>query len=175
MGDLVLGPFLAAAALLLVAGVPKLADPLPLVRSLRAAGVPAGRVLVRAFAAAEVAVGAAALAAPNRVTALLVAGAYVVFTAFVARVLTRGGVLGSCGCFGKPDTPATRTHLALTALAATTALAAAVDPPSPLWSHVDGAGLGAAGMATVIAFLAWQAMAVLPTVSPAAIRSTGKG
>ena len=171
MWDLAAGPFLAAAGLLVVAGVPKIIDPLPLVRALRTAGMPAGRVLVRAFAIAEVAIGGWALVAPGRLSAALVAAAYLVFTAFVARVLTRGGVLGSCGCFGKPDTPATRTHLALTGGAALTALAVTIDAPSGVWSDVDPAGLTTAGLAVVIGFLAWQVMAVLPTTSPAAIRS----
>lgn len=172
MWDLAAGPFLAAAGLLVVAGVPKIVDPLPLVRALRTAGMPAGRLLVRAFAIAEVAVGGWALGAPGRLSAALVAAAYLVFTAFVARVLTRGGVLGSCGCFGKPDTPATRTHLALTGVAALTALAVALDPPDGVWSDVDTAGLTTAGLAAVIGFLAWQVMAVLPTTSAAAIRSS---
>jgi hypothetical protein len=172
MWDLAAGPFLAAAGLLVVAGVPKLVDPLPLVRALRTAGMPVGRLLVRAFAIAEVAVGGWAVGAPGRLSAALVATAYLVFTAFVARVLTRGGVLGSCGCFGKPDTPATRTHLALTGVAALTALAVALDPPDGVWSDVDAADLTTAGLAAVIGFLAWQVMAVLPTTSPAAIRSS---
>jgi hypothetical protein len=172
MWDLAAGPFLAAAGLLVVAGVPKIVDPLPLVRALRGAGVPAGRLLVRAFAIAEVVVGGWALAVPGRVSASLVAAAYLVFTAFVARVLGRGGVLGSCGCFGKPDTPATRSHLALTSLAALAAAAVGVDSPVGAWSDLDAATLTTAGLAVVIGFLAWQVMAVLPTTSPAAIRSS---
>ena len=172
MWDLVAGPFLAAAGLLVVAGVPKLRDPLPLVRALRAAGMPVGRHLVRAFAVAEVAVGGWALAAPGRLSAVLVGAAYLVFTAFVARVLVRGGVLGSCGCFGKPDTPATRTHLVLTAAACLTAFAISLDPPARVWAEVDTAALTTAGLAVVIGFLAWQVMGVLPTTSPAAIRTT---
>lgn len=172
MWDLAAGPFLAAAGLLVVAGVPKVVDPLPLVRALRAAGVPVHRQVVRAFAVLEVALGAWALVAPGRYAAGLVAAAYLVFTAFVARVLTRGGVLGSCGCFGKPDTPATRTHLVLTALAALTALLVAVDPPTAAWAAVDGSTVTTVGFAVVIGFLAWQVLAVLPTTSPAAIRTT---
>jgi hypothetical protein len=172
MWDLVAGPFLAAAGLLVVAGVPKIVDPLPLVRALRGAGLPVHRQVVRGFAVLEVALGVWALAAPGRYAALLVAAAYLVFTAFVGRVLTRGGVLGSCGCFGKPDTPATRTHLVLTALAALTALLVAVDPPASAWAGVDGATVTTAGLAVLIGFLAWQVMAVLPTTSPAAIRTT---
>ena len=57
MWDVVTGPFLAAAGLLVVAGVPKVLDPLPLVRALRTAELPVHRQLVRAFAAGEVLVG----------------------------------------------------------------------------------------------------------------------
>src|SRR6476469_2189076 len=167
MWNWVAGPFLAAAGLLVLAGVPKVRDPLPLVRALRAAGMPAGRLLVRAVALAEIAVGGWALIAPGRLSAGLVAAAYLVFTAFVVRVLTRGGVLGSCGCFGKPDTPATRTHAALTGLAALTALTVALDPPAGAWTTVDATTLTTLGLAGVIGFLACQVMAVLPTTSPA--------
>ena len=172
MWDLAAGPFLAAAGLLVVAGVPKVVDPLPLVRALRGAGLPVHRQVVRGFAILEVVLGGWALVAPGRYAAGLVAAAYLGFTAFVARVLTRGGVLGSCGCFGKPDTPATRTHLVLTALAALTAILVAVDPPTGGWTGVDGATVATAGFAVVIGFLAWQVMAVLPTTSPAAIRTS---
>jgi hypothetical protein len=175
MWDVVAGPFLAAAGLLVVAGVPKLADPLTLVRAIRAAGLPVSPPLVRLFALTEVVIGVAALAAPGRWTAAPVAAAYVVFTAFVVRVLRRGGVLGSCGCFGRPDTPATRTHAVLTGAAAVAALVTALDPPRGVWSDVDPTTLTTAGLAVVIGFLAWQAMAVLPTITPAAVRSTTKG
>ncbi|QGN58630.1 MauE/DoxX family redox-associated membrane protein [Nostocoides sp. HKS02] len=175
MWNVAAGPFLAAAGLLVVAGLPKVADPLPLVRALRAAGLPAGRPLVRLFAVAEIAIGVGALVAPGRASALAVAAAYLLFTGFVAHVLRRGGVLGSCGCFGKPDTPATYTHLVLTAAAALAALATAVDPPAGPWAGVDGAAVTTAGLAVLIAFLAWQVMAVLPTTTPAAVRTTTKG
>jgi hypothetical protein len=169
------GPFLAAAGLLVVAGLPKLADPLPLVRALRAAGMPGSRLLVRALAVAEVAVGTWAVVAPGRLVAWLVAAAYAGFTAFVVRVLRRGGVLASCGCFGKADTPATATHAVLTGAATLVAVVVALDPPSHPWQTVDGATIATAGLAAVIAFLAWQVMAVLPTVTPAAVRSATRG
>ena len=175
MWDLLAGPFLAAAGLLVAAGVPKVRDPLPLVRAVRGAGFPVHRQLVRAFAFGEVAVGVWALVAPGRLTAALVAAAYLVFTAFVARVLTRGGILGSCGCFGKPDTPAARTHLLLTAAAAAVAIAVAADPPAAPWRPADGAVLLTVALAAVVGFLAWMVMAVLPTTTPAAVRSTSRG
>ena len=181
MWDALAGPFLAAAGLLVVAGVPKVADPQPLVRALRSAGLAVrpgpGAALVRTFAVAEVALGAWAVVAPGRVNAALVAAAYLVFTLFVARVLGHGGVLGSCGCFGKPDTPATRTHLALTAAAALVAAALAVDPPSAVWSGAAAGAPSGAALATTVALaalvggLAWMAMAVLPTTTAAAARS----
>ena len=181
MWDALAGPFLAVAGLLVVAGVPKVLDPLPLVRALRSAGFPLrpgpGTLVVRGFAVVEVVVGSWAVIAPGRVNAAVVAAAYLLFTGFVARVLTSGGVLGSCGCFGKPDTPATRTHLALTALAALVAAALAMDPPTSVWSGVaSGAPTGASlvttvALAVLIGGLAWMVMAVLPTTTAAAVRS----
>jgi uncharacterized membrane protein HdeD (DUF308 family) len=175
MWQIVAAPFLAAAALLIVAGGPKIVDPLPLVRALRSAGLPAGREPVRAFAVGEVVVGLAALAHPSRTTALLLAAAYVGFTAFVGLALARGGVLESCGCFGKADTPPTRAHLVLTAVLAVAAGALAVAPPAdPVWSAAAltrPATVVLLGFAALVAVLAHAVMAVLPLATPAAARS----
>ena len=75
MWDLAAGPFLAAAGLLVVAGVPKVVDPLPLVRALRGAGLPVHRQVVRGFAILEVVLGGWALVAPGRYGAGQVAAA----------------------------------------------------------------------------------------------------
>lgn len=174
MWDVTAGPFLAVAGLLVVAGLPKLVDPMHLARAVRAAGIPVSRTVIRVFALAEVAIGTWALVAPGRYAAALVGAAYVGFTAFVVRVLRRGGVVGSCGCFGKADTPATRTHAALTGVAALVALTVAVDPPASAWSSPDATTLATVGLAALIGFLAWQVMAVLPSTTPAAVRSTGR-
>lgn len=112
---LLAGPFLAAAALLVLAGAQKVADPQPLVRALRSTGLRLSPLVVRAFAAAEVAVGLAGLLTGSRAAAVAVGLSYAAFTGFVLLALARGGVLASCGCFGKADTPPTRTHAALTA------------------------------------------------------------
>ena len=167
------GPFLAAAALLVVAGIPKLAEPMPLVRALRSAGLPASRTLVRVIAASEALLGAWAIVTPGRLNAALVAAAYLLFTAFVALTLARGGVLGSCGCFGKPDTRPSRTHLAVTLATSLVAAGVAAVPPASAWSGEAVPELVAtAAFAALLAFLAWQVLAVLPTLSPAAIRAT---
>jgi hypothetical protein len=171
MWALLAGPFLAAGVLLVAAGVPKLVDPMPLVRAVRQSGLPAGRTSIRLVALAEVAVGLYALVAPGRVSALLTALAYLVFTAFVARALARGGVLGSCGCFGKPDTPPTRTHLVVTGAIVVVAAAVALDPPVSPWATLGATSLTTVAFAGVIAFLAWMVLAVLPGLSPRVIRA----
>ncbi len=173
MWALLAGPFLAAGVLLVAAGVPKIVDPMPLVRAVRLSGLPAGRTSIRLVALAEIVVGLYALAAPGRMSGMLTALAYLVFTAFVARALARGGVLGSCGCFGKPDTPPTRTHLVLTGAIVVVATAVALDPPVSPWAGAGATTLTTVAFAGVIAFLAWMIMAVLPGLSPAVIRAAG--
>jgi hypothetical protein len=178
MSGLLAAPFLASAALLVVAGVPKVRDPLPLVRAVRTAGLPLGRTSVRVLAALEVLVGVWAVAAPGRLVAGLVAAAYLVFTAFVLWTLRRGGFLTSCGCFGKADTPPTRSHAFVTGAAAVGAALVAADPAAGTWlSSTTSAGdvAGTLALAGLLGFLAWQVLAVLPTTAPAAIRSIGKG
>ncbi len=112
---LLAGPFYAAALLLVLAGAQKVLDPAPLVRAARSTGLRLPRVVVRAVAGAEVVVGLAALATGAAWTAAAVSLSYLVFTGFVLLALSKGGVLASCGCFGKADVPATRTHAAVTA------------------------------------------------------------
>ncbi len=175
MGNLALGPFLAAAALLVLAGLPKLRDPLPLVRALRSVGLPGGAGLVRVLAVAEVAVGVGAVVRPGRLTGLFVAAAYLVFTAFVALALARGGLLGSCGCFGKPDTPPTTAHLLVTAVLAASGAALAVAPPaSTPWSLAPSQPalvVTLLGYAALVGVLSYLVLAVLPSLTPAAVRS----
>lgn len=172
MWDYLAAPVLAGVALLVAAGLPKVLDPMPLVRAIRSAGLPSGRGLVRILAAGEVAIGVAFVLAPGRLTAGLVAFSYAGFTGFVLLVRRRGGVLGSCGCFGKVDTPPTVSHLVLTGALAGAAALVALDPPISPWS-VPLLDLGLlAGVSLLLAFLAWLVMAVLPTVSATAVRAT---
>lgn len=176
MWSLVGGPYLAAAGLLVLAGAPKLVDPMPLVRAMRSARLPTSRPLVRALAGVEVALGAAALVAPSRGTAAAVCVSYLAFSGFVALVLRRDGVLGSCGCFGRPDTPPTVAHLAVTLLLAVAAGALAIAPPDrAVWSSVTGEHVALVGFAALLAWLAYLVMAVLPAATPAAVRSAASG
>ena len=178
--DLAFGPYLAAAALLVLAGLPKLRDPSSLVRALRSV-LPArtpSRGLAggfgRALALGEVVLGTWALVAPSRLTGGLLALAYAAFSGFVALALRRGGVLASCGCFGRTDTPPTRTHLVVTALLALSGLLVALAPPGSAWSRIadhPATGAAAVGFAALVGVLAYLAIAVLPSVTPAAVRS----
>ena len=165
--DALAGPFLAAAVLLVAAGGAKLADPLPLVRALRSARLPAPASAVRAVAGAEVGLGVTALLTGARAAAVGVALSYAAFTGFVLLARRRGGVLASCGCFGKTDTPPTTTHVVVTAALAAVAGAVAVRPLGPVPDLLAGSPLG--GLALLLATAAVAAtgylvLAVLPLV-----------
>jgi hypothetical protein len=162
---LMAAPYLAAALLLIVAGVAKAIDPLSLARALRTAGVPLrGPVLtqvVRVVAVAEAVIGGAAVVVPGRLPALAVALSYAGFTTFVLRALRSGSPLASCGCFGKTDTPPTRTHVAVTAALSVAAVAVAVSPQGP------PVGFALLVVTGVLAYLTYLILAVLPLTSAA--------
>lgn len=123
------GPVLMAAALLLVSGAAKLRAPQPAVLALRAAGLPGGRLAIRALAAGELGLGVAGLAAAGRATALALATAYAAFAAF-ALVLARKRA--ACGCFGDGGAPATPAQALLSGLVAAACGLAAPWPPAGL-------------------------------------------
>ena len=163
--DALAGPYLASAALLVVAGGAKLIDPGPLVRALRSVGLPAPRLAVRAGAAAELALGAVAAVTGSALAAAGVALSYTAFTVFVLVALRRGGVLASCGCFGKADTPPTRTHVAVTGGLAAVAAAVAVRPVGPLpdlLAAQPGSGVPLLVASAAVAATAYLVLAVLP-------------
>ena len=163
--DALAGPYLASAALLVAAGGAKLLDPLPLVRALRSVGLPAPRPLVRAGALAELGLGLAAIVTGSALAAAGVAASYAVFTAFVLVALHRGGVLASCGCFGKADTPPTRTHVAVTGAFALVAAAVALQPLGALSTVLRGSpALPLLVTTAAVAVTAYLVLALLPTL-----------
>lgn len=93
----------------------------------------------------------------SRAASLALSASYALFTAFVVLALTRGGVLSSCGCFGRADLRPTRSHALLTAAIS---VAAATGAPGPLPLSV--AALVTTAAVTVCAYLV---LAVLPLVS----------
>lgn len=145
------GLFLAAAGLLVLAGLQKAADPAPLVRALRSVGLRVPALAVRAIAVAEVLVACAAVVTGN---GLGVAASYAVFTGFVLLARARGGVLASCGCFGKQDVRPTVGHALVTL-----GLGAASVPGST--AALD---LALVMTALAVATTAYLVMAVLPLV-----------
>lgn len=163
------GPLVCAAVLLMVAAVPKIRQPEEATRALRSTGLPASDLLVRLLAVVELAVGGYALTVGDRLSAGLVATSYLGFTAFVVLARSRDGVVSSCGCFGEPDTPPTRSHVAVTALLAAGAAGAAVRPVGPVTHLFDdpAQGVALALMAAVCVGFAYLALAVLPTVAAA--------
>lgn len=105
------GPFLIAALLLAAAGAAKLVDPTNTVGALRKLGVPASAPLVRVGGAVEAVIAVAAILTGAPVLAALVGVSYLLFAGFVLLALGRGLPIGSCGCFGKVDTPPTPLHV----------------------------------------------------------------
>lgn len=166
------GPFLAAAVLLAVGGAPKLVRPASTAGALDSLRLPASPVLVRLLGAAELAIAAAALVTGSRLSAVLLATAYAGFAAFVALALARPGLLKSCGCFGRPDTPPTVAHLVVNVAAA--AVAAAVAAGGGTSIDLAGSpllGLPFLGLTAICAWFGYLALALLPRASMKAYRS----
>ena len=161
----VLGPALAAAALLALAGAQKLVDPTMTSGALRALGLPSATLLVRAGSAAELALGAAAIAIGGAALWWLVAASYLAFAAFVVAALRNGTMIGSCGCFGREETPPHASHVALNLVLAAIAAWAALDlAGAPLDAIAEHPGTGAAviAMSAVAVVLLWAVYVVLP-------------
>ncbi len=126
--ELLAGPYYAAALLVAAAGTAKLARPRPAVDALRAAGLPARPVLVRALGLGELAVAALAVAAGAAGAAAL-AAAYLGFALYARHA---GDRAASCGCFGAAGAPLGALHVTVNlALAGVAAAVAVVPLPDP--------------------------------------------
>jgi hypothetical protein len=154
-----IGLYLVGCALLVAAGTAKAIHPDDTARALAAVvplGLRAMRRLVRAGAVAEAALGVTALVLPRSWTAGLVALSFAAFAVFVAYARSSGGVIASCGCFGTPDTPATRVHVAVNgALAAAAAVVAWSAPSGTLVSILSRQPLHGVPLVAVSALCAW--------------------
>jgi hypothetical protein len=159
------GPFAIAAALLVLAGAPKIVRPRDTVNALRAAGIPAPNVFVRIVAFAELAIGVDALVNGNRASAVFVALSYTAFTVFVVVALRRSTPLASCGCFGRDDTPPSWIHVAVDAGAVVAAVAVAAEPGVGLPAVVRDQPLAGVPFLLLLVcgtFLAYLALSALP-------------
>lgn len=164
------GVVLAGGGLLAVAGVPKLTRPHETARALRSVGITFVRDWhVRLLAAAEVALGVVVVLTAARPALALTALAYVAFSVFLLVALRRGGVVSSCGCTGRADTPPTYAHLVMTTAFAVGAGVGAVTGAGGLLTLDRGTGgwavPGVLIAAMVTGWLGWVVLTVLPRLT----------
>jgi uncharacterized membrane protein YphA (DoxX/SURF4 family) len=119
---------IAAAALLVLAGVAKLRQPADATTFLGSLGLPAPILLVPASSLLEVGSGGAVLVWP-RVAAAAMALLYLVFTVLVT-VQRQQSETFSCGCFGADRAPVSRVHLYLNVSCLVVSLAAVAAGPA---------------------------------------------
>jgi hypothetical protein len=163
---------LAAAVLLIAAGASKLVAPAPAAAMLRRAWPRLPRVravpaAVRVGGLAEVAIGLAMLAVGDRVAAVLLGGCYLVFTAVSVRLI-RTGKGGSCGCFGRADSPISSAHVVLNLACVGAATVAAIRPRGRLGGlFEDGTLLGVigAGQVLLLAYLGFLSITAVPALA----------
>jgi hypothetical protein len=122
----------AAGLLLLGAGGAKVVDPTRTVGALNALGLPVGSTVVRLGAVGEAVLGAVALVVGGRVPAALVGASFAAFATFVVVALRSGGPIGTCGCFGRADTPPRPVHVAVDVVVAAAGVAGAVVGVGPV-------------------------------------------
>jgi hypothetical protein len=159
------GPALTAALLLVFAGAAKAVEPAMTVGALQALGLPASRTGVRAGAAAELLVGLLAAGVGWAWVWWLVAASYLAFAAFVIAALRAGTMVGSCGCFGREDTPPHPVHVVVdVALAATAAAAAVLGIGAPLDAIADAPVKGSvvAGLSVLSVLVLYVVLVDLP-------------
>lgn len=168
MSTVVAGPFLAIAALLLVAGLAKVARPGPTARAMGNAGLPATPLGARLIGVAEVLIAAAAIVLGARPLALLVFAAYLLFAAFTIRLIARTGGTADCGCFGADEAPATQQHVALDLGAAAIAAFAALAPPGTIGSVLADQPLHGVPFVALVGMCTWLgfvSFTLLPALS----------
>jgi hypothetical protein len=155
----------SASLVLTAGGAAKARRPAATRDALIAAHLPSAVAIVRAIGGAEAAIGVAFLAAPSRVTAGLVAAAYLAFAAFLTYLLLGRVAVASCGCAGRRDLRPSWLHVALDALVAAAALAVLAAPHQPraVWSF-DADTLGGLPFLFGLALLAWLAVMVVAYV-----------
>lgn len=159
------GPALVAAALLVVAGAAKVADPAMTAGALRALRLPSSPALVRVGAGAEVVLGLTAIVVGGLLPWALVAASYLGFGVFVVAALRAGTMVGSCGCFGREDTPPHPVHVWLDLALAATAAAMAVGGTGSLvgaLADVPGEGAVVVALSALAVFMLHAGFVELP-------------
>ena len=162
------GPFFIAAALLVLAGVPKITEPGDTVRAIRSVGLRTNSLSVRVLAVLEVVVGLAVISFGGPLPAALLTLLYAGFAGFIVLAIRRGGAIASCGCFGKTDTPPTYAHLVLNLSAVGLGIAALLAPPGGLVDIIGDQpafGVPFVGFVALGAWLGYVTLALLPQLN----------
>jgi hypothetical protein len=176
-----IGLYLVAAGLLIVAGSAKALRPDDTARALgdlvRSRGHSAVtqrqmRTLVRVGAFVELTLGFLALAFPCPETAGLVALSFALFGCTVAYARWHGGALSSCGCFGRADTPATALHALIDFLLAASCSAVALGVSSggslvTMLGQQPAHGLPLVFVSLVGLYMAYLTLSLLPALEGA--------
>lgn len=151
----------AAALLLLVAGLAKVARPAPTADLLATLGLPPRRELTIGIGIGEALVGLLALVIGGPVLAAATGALYVGFVLVVWRALAAGAT--SCGCFGRVDAPPSWIHiLGNSVFAAVSFVAIAGDAPVDVMDTQPAGGAGFVLLVGVIAGLALVVFTALP-------------
>jgi hypothetical protein len=159
------GPFLIAALLLAGAGAAKAVDPAATVGALRGFGLTVAPTVVRIGGGVEVLVAIVAAISGNPIAASAVAVSYLAFTAFVLAARVRHLPIGSCGCFGKIDTPPSTVHVVVDLAAAAVAIGVATGDGSGLGTVLAAQPLAAVPFVLLVivgAYAAFTALTVVP-------------
>ena len=175
--DATAGPALAAAGLLAVGALGKVADPTDAAGAVRSVGLPASGLAVRLGALAELVIAAAAVVAGGGVAWGLVAASYAGFTAFVVLALARDGAIASCGCLGRRPTPPTVAHVIATVVLGAGAAGAAVTGSGGLatWPWSELSTWLVLGFAAITGWLAWIVVTALPGLQVARTAEVSRG
>jgi len=164
--DVATALFAAAAVLLIIAGIAKVARPSTTADMLFSLGVPdlgflGGERLAVGLGIVETAVGIGALAIGGPAAAAIVGVFYLGFAGAVVRALSVGAV--SCGCFGRVDAPPSWLHVVgNTALAAASFVAIAGSTPVEVMDDQPAGGVGFVVLVGVLAGLALVMFTALP-------------
>jgi len=159
--DVVVALHAAAALLLLVAGLAKIARPAPTADLLSSLGLPDRAAITVAIGTGEAIVGLSALAVGGPALAAATGALYVGFVVVVWRAMAEGAT--SCGCFGRVDAPPSIIHIVgNVALAAVSFVAIAGDTPIDVMDSQPAAGVGFVVLVGVLAGLALVMFTALP-------------
>lgn len=156
------GPLYVVTGVLLVAGIAKIVRPSATATALRELHIPAPLRSAQLLGVAELVLAITAVATGHPLLWAGVAVSYSAFTVFILWALRGNGAIGSCGCFGREDTPPTPGHAAFNAAAATLAALAVADPLKI--SQFDGSNLQALLLIMLVSLGVLLVVAALTTL-----------